>query len=138
MDKRFPAFTAQHFGRDIERQRADKSWSSSEVPFSFGLQNIRDVYLDPGVYGGRGLTESLVLSVIVLLILVMAGICFTSISLAYLFLQKALQRFPYRIDIPAIDFFLGGALTLMIAVAPTFVLVLRAAAASPVESLRRE
>jgi hypothetical protein len=37
-----------------------------------------------------------------------------------------------------IDFFLGGVLTMMIAVATTAVLVLKAAAVSPVESLRRE
>jgi putative ABC transport system permease protein len=81
LEKRFPAFTAQFFGRELERHRAEKGWSCPEVPFSFGLQNIRDVYLDSSVYLGKGLTESLVLSGIVLLILVMAGINFTSLSL---------------------------------------------------------
>jgi len=57
---------------------------------------------------------------------------------AFFLLQKALQKFPYRIDIPAADFVLGGVLTLAIAVATTFVLVLKAAAMSPAESLRRE
>jgi putative ABC transport system permease protein len=80
LEKRFPAFTAQHFSRDIERYR-ERGWSRPEVPFSFGLQNIRDVYLDSSVYLGKGLTESLVLSGIVLLILIMAGINFTSLSL---------------------------------------------------------
>ncbi len=80
LEKRFAAFTAQYFRRDIERQRGEKGWSRPEVPFSFGLQNIRDVYLDSSVYLGKGLTESLVLSGIVLLILIMAGINFTSLS----------------------------------------------------------
>jgi putative ABC transport system permease protein len=57
---------------------------------------------------------------------------------AFFLLQKALQKFPYRIDVPAADFVLGAVLTLALAVATTLVLVLKAAAASPVESLRRE
>lgn len=81
LEKRFPAFTAQYFGQDIERYRTIGDWSRPEVPFSFGLQNIRDVYLDSSVYLGKGLTESLVLSGIVLLILLMAGINFISLSL---------------------------------------------------------
>jgi putative ABC transport system permease protein len=58
--------------------------------------------------------------------------------MAYFLLQKALQKFPCRIDIPVVDFFLGAVLTLAIAVVTTLVLVLKAAAVSPVESLRRE
>ena len=81
LEERFPAFTAQYFGQDIERHRAQNNWSRSEVPFSFSLQNIRNVYLDSSVYRGKGLTESLLLSGIVLLILLMAGINFTSLSL---------------------------------------------------------
>jgi putative ABC transport system permease protein len=81
LEKRFPAFAAQYFSRDIERWRAEEGWSRPEVPFSFGLQNIRDVYLDSSVYRGKGMTESLALSGIVLLILIMAGINFTSLSL---------------------------------------------------------
>jgi putative ABC transport system permease protein len=81
LERRFPTFTAQHFSRDFERYREKGWWSRPEVPFSFGLQNIRDVYMDSSVYLGKGLTESLVLSGIVLLILIMAGINFTSLSL---------------------------------------------------------
>jgi putative ABC transport system permease protein len=80
LEKRFPTFTAQHFGQDIASRRAN-GWTRPEVPFSFGLQNIRDVYLDSSVYRGKGLTESLLLTGIVLLVLVMAGINFTSLSL---------------------------------------------------------
>jgi putative ABC transport system permease protein len=57
---------------------------------------------------------------------------------AFFLLQKALQKFPYRIEIPVVDFMLGGFLTLGIAVATTLVLVLKAAAASPIDSLHRE
>ncbi len=81
LEKRFPAFTVQHFGGDIARFKAVRGWTRPEVPFSFGLQNIRDVYLDSSVYRGKGLTESLLLTGIVLLVLVMAGINFTSLSL---------------------------------------------------------
>lgn len=81
LEERFPAFTAQYFDQDIERHRDRGNWSRPEVPFSFGLQNIRNVYLDPSVYLGKGLTESLILSGIALLILLMAGINFTSLSL---------------------------------------------------------
>jgi putative ABC transport system permease protein len=80
VEKRFPAFSAQYFDRDIKSARAE-GWTRPEVPFSFGLQNIRDVYLDSSVYKGKGMTESLALSGIVLLILIMAGINFTSLSL---------------------------------------------------------
>ncbi len=80
MEKRFPAFTAQFFDRDIVRARAN-GWSRPEVPYSFALQNIRDVYLDSSVYLGKGLSESMVLSGIVLMILLMAGVNFTSLSL---------------------------------------------------------
>jgi len=58
--------------------------------------------------------------------------------LAYAFLQGALQKFPYRIQIPVVDFIVGGMLTLVIAAGTTFGLVLKAAYASPVDSLRRE
>ncbi len=80
LEKRFPVFTAQYFDRFIMRAR-DRGWSRSELPLSFGLQNIRDVYLDSSVYGGKGLAESVVLSGIVLLILIMAGVNFTNLSL---------------------------------------------------------
>jgi putative ABC transport system permease protein len=80
VEKRFPSFTAQYFDREIRSARAD-GWSRPEVPFSFGLQNIRDVYIDSSVYLGKGLTESLVLSGIVLLILIMACVNFTNLSL---------------------------------------------------------
>jgi ABC-type antimicrobial peptide transport system permease subunit len=58
--------------------------------------------------------------------------------LAYVLLRSALQKFPYRIEIPAVDFLAGGVLTLTIAVGTTFVLVLKAAGVSPVDSLHRE
>ncbi len=80
VEKRFPAFTRQYFDPIIKLFRAERGWSRPEVPVSFALQNIRDIYLDAGVYGGKGLTESLVLSGLVLLILMMAGINFTSLS----------------------------------------------------------
>jgi len=80
LEKRFPTFTAHHFGQDIAHHRAN-GWTRPEVPFSFGLQSIRDVYLDSGVYRGKGVTESLLLTGIVLLVLVIAGINFTSLSL---------------------------------------------------------
>ena len=80
LEKRFPAFTAQYFDRDIAEARA-QGWPRPEIPFSFGLQNIRDVYLDSSVYLGKGLTEILALSGVVLLILAMAGINFTCLSL---------------------------------------------------------
>jgi putative ABC transport system permease protein len=75
LEKRFPAFASQYFDRDIARTRP-QGWV-----LSFGLQNIRDVYLDSSVYQGKGLSETLVLSGIVFLILVMAGMNFTNLSL---------------------------------------------------------
>jgi putative ABC transport system permease protein len=80
LEKRFPIFTAQYFSREIASARAD-GWARPEVPFSFGLQKIQDVYLDSSVYLGKGLTESLVLSGVVLLILIMACMNFTNLSL---------------------------------------------------------
>jgi putative ABC transport system permease protein len=80
VEKRFPAFTSQYFDPFIKSFRVERGWSRPEVPISFALQNIRDVYLDSRVYRGKGLTESLVLSGLVLLILMMAGINFTSLS----------------------------------------------------------
>ncbi len=81
LEQRFPAFTTQYFDHHIKRIRADSGWSRPEIPLSFSLQNIRNVYLDSSVHGGKGLAESLVLSGIVLLILIIAGINFTSLSL---------------------------------------------------------
>jgi putative ABC transport system permease protein len=57
---------------------------------------------------------------------------------AFFLLQATLRRFPYRIEVPAVDFLLGGFLTVGIAVATTLVLVLKAAAAPPAESIRGE
>ncbi len=80
LERRFPAFTAQFFEREIQYARK-AGWTRPEVPFSFGLQNIHDVYLDSSVYLGKGLTESIILSGIVLLILIMACLNFINLSL---------------------------------------------------------
>jgi len=80
LEKRFAAFTAQHFGKEIEAAKAN-GWTRSEVPFRFGLQNIKDVYLDAGVYQGKGLTETLILSGFALLVLIMACVNFTNLSI---------------------------------------------------------
>ncbi len=80
IESRFPALVAQHFGKDVEEARRD-GWTRSEVPFSFGLQNIRDVYLSDDVYQGKGLTEALLLSGIALLIMIMACVNFTNLSI---------------------------------------------------------
>lgn len=80
VEQRFHQFTRQYFASNIERWRA-KGWSREGNPFSFYLQPIKDVYLDIGVYHGRGMTSIYILMGIAVMVLLIACINFTNLSL---------------------------------------------------------
>lgn len=77
IEQQFHAFTTQFFSSTIQRYREQRRWTRKENPFSFVLQNIKDVRLD----SGRGLTPVLFIIGIALITLIIASINFTNLSI---------------------------------------------------------
>ena len=75
VEEKLDVFCAQFFEPVIQRQRDSGSWLRDGLPFTFRLQRIQDVYLDT-----RGLTPSIILSAIALIILTIAWVNFMNIS----------------------------------------------------------
>jgi len=80
VEQRFHPFTRKYFASNIERWKA-KGWSREGNPFSFYLQPIKDIYLDVGVYHGRGMASIYILMGIAVMVLLIACINFTNLSL---------------------------------------------------------
>ncbi len=70
------SFCRQHYGTAI-----DRSIEEGEDPFTFGLQNIKDVHLDTRFSGASGLSTSYLLSAIALAILLIACVNFMNLSI---------------------------------------------------------
>jgi len=69
-------FCQQHYGTTIKRYVKE-----GHDPFTFGLQNIRDMHLDTRFAGTAGLTTSYLLSAIALAILLIACVNFMNLSI---------------------------------------------------------
>ena len=81
MEQRFHQFTSQHFASHIGGYRANGWWSRQGNPFSFYLQPIEDVHLDIGAYQGRGMTAIYILSSLAIMVLLIASINFTNLTM---------------------------------------------------------
>lgn len=69
-------FCRQHYGATIDDGRRE-----GRDPFTFGLQNVRDMHLDSRFAGVAGLSTSYLLSAIALAILLTACVNFTNLSI---------------------------------------------------------
>ena len=76
MEQKMISFCKLHFAAKFQEYRDMGRWTREGLPFTFGLQPIEDVYLH-----ARGLTTSFILSAIAIMILVIACINFTNISI---------------------------------------------------------
>ncbi len=83
IEKRYPVFARKYYAARFERERNKQFKNAAENidPFSFGLQRIKDVHLDPTASGSRNLTPFYILGGIALIILFIAGINFVTISI---------------------------------------------------------
>ncbi|MCK4556056.1 MAG: ABC transporter permease, partial [Candidatus Aminicenantes bacterium] len=81
MDK-FPNFTNQYYAPEIEKWRNRGRWKGEGQPISFGLQPIAHVHLDPYVKGYLNISAILTLSGIAFIVLFIACINFTNLSIS--------------------------------------------------------
>ena len=88
IDARFPSFVNQYFNKIIEERKARKTWLEKGETITFWLQNIKDIYLhSQNITGGQGshIRKSYILAGIGLLVLLIACINFTNLSLGKAF-----------------------------------------------------
>jgi len=83
IEKKYPVFARKYYAARFERERTEQFKNAAEDidPFSFGLQRMKDVHLDPNASGSRNLTPFYILGGIALIILFIAGINFVTISI---------------------------------------------------------
>jgi len=81
IENRFNSFYEQHFSWYTERERTKRLWNRDENPFSITLQSMKDIHLNPDVYGGNSTRPLYILSGIALMILVIACINFVNLSI---------------------------------------------------------
>ncbi len=81
LDK-FPDFAALYYGPEIERWQNRGRWKGEGRPFSFGLQPIARVHLDPYVTGSLNLSAIFILSGISFIVLLIACINFMNLSIS--------------------------------------------------------
>jgi len=76
VEQKMPQFCTQFFADYIQRIKDRGDWTRSDLPFTFGFQSIKDIYLD-----SRGLMPSFILFAIAVIILIIACVNFTNISI---------------------------------------------------------
>lgn len=79
--RKFPSFTKLYYGPLIEKSRQKKYWKGEGLPYSFGLQEITRVHLDPRIKGSPNLSAILILSGIAFIVLLIACINFMNLSI---------------------------------------------------------
>ncbi len=88
VDARFPSFISQYFSKVIEERKARGAWNEKGETITLWLQNIKDIYLhSQDITGGQGshIKKSYILAGIGLLVLLIACINFTNLSLGTAF-----------------------------------------------------
>ena len=84
VDDRFPAFVDLYFQETLERRHREGRVDPQGRTFTFWLQNIKGIHLDPSVVGNyrtSDIRSSMILSGIALLILLIACINFMNLSI---------------------------------------------------------
>jgi len=88
IEARFPSFVSQYFSTVIEERKARGTWNEKGETMTFWLQNIKDIYLhSQDITGEQGshINKSYILAGIGLLVLLIACINFTNLSLGKVF-----------------------------------------------------
>ncbi len=83
IEKRYPEFARKYYAARFERERnSEFKYAAENIdPFSFGIQRMRDIHLDPTASGSKNLTPVYILGAIALIILFIAGINFIALSI---------------------------------------------------------
>ncbi len=85
IERRFPPFIKQHMAGVIEERRGRGAWLEDKETIVFSLQNLKDIHLhSQHIGGGEGsdIRKSMILGGIGLLVLLIACINFTNLSIA--------------------------------------------------------
>lgn len=88
IETRFPAFVNKYFNEVIEERKARGNWNKTGETITFWLQNIKDIYLHSQAIAanqGSHIRKSYILGGIGLLVLLIACINFTNLSLGKAF-----------------------------------------------------
>ncbi|MBN1273248.1 MAG: ABC transporter permease [Candidatus Aminicenantes bacterium] len=92
IEAKFPSFVSQYFSSVIEERKARGAWNEKGETITFWLQNIKDIYLhSQGITSepGSHINKSYILGGIGLLVLLIACINFTNLSLGKAFSRTA-------------------------------------------------
>ncbi|MFC1725036.1 ABC transporter permease [candidate division KSB1 bacterium] len=84
IDEKFSSFIKQYLSSAVESAKQRGSWKNSnsdKSPYSFSLQNIKDIHLDPNIRGGTDPRNLVILTGIALIILLIACINFMNLSI---------------------------------------------------------
>ncbi len=81
MLRKFPSFTKLYYGPLIEESRQRNDWKGEGLPYSFDLQEITRVHLDPRIKGSPNMSAILILSGIAFIVLLIACINFMNLSI---------------------------------------------------------
>ncbi len=95
--KRYPEFARKYYAARFERERNVQFKNVAEHidPFSFGLQQMKDVHLDPTASGSKNQAPIYILGGIALIILFIAGINFIALSVGNVssrFIEVGIRR----------------------------------------------
>ena len=85
IENRWPSFIEQYMSGVIEERRGRGAWLEDRETIIFSLQNLKDMHLHSRqIGGGEGsdISKSMILAGIGLLVLLIAGINFTNLSIA--------------------------------------------------------
>jgi len=85
IERRFSSFIEQHMAGVIEERQGRGAWLEDKETIVFSLQNLKDIHLhSQHIGGGEGsdIRKSMILGVIGLLVLLIACINFTNLSIA--------------------------------------------------------
>ncbi len=81
LNNQFERFVNQTFEKDLPLHRRFNEITSDQIPFTFGLQNIRNVRFDNSVYGGKDISTLYILIGIATIVLFIACINFMNLSI---------------------------------------------------------
>ncbi len=87
IEQKFPEFYDNHFQSLTQEWKSAGIWKGEGRMFSFALQNIKDIHLDPEL-GGVSPKASFILSGIALIILIIACFNFMNISMGMSFVRS--------------------------------------------------
>jgi putative ABC transport system permease protein len=78
---RFPAFVRQTFAAEFEKWSEEGELKGDHIPVSLELQRLEDMHLDPDSWDGSSASSSFILGGIALIVLIIACMNFTNLSM---------------------------------------------------------